>query len=192
VRAPRALGLSLLLALAPMDRARAAVEIGGPFALVDQHGAARTDADFRGRYLLVYFGYTYCADLCPMTLLEMADAIEELAGASPEKAERVVPVFVSVDPDGDPPGVLRRYVEDFHPRMVGLTGTPKALAQVGRRYGVRAARSPLDSALIDHTSFVYLMGPDGKYLEHFESDAGAADLVAALQRHVIAPHVGGS
>jgi protein SCO1 len=180
------------MALAPVDRARAAVEIGGPFALVDQHGAVRTDADFRGCYLLVYFGYTYCADLCPTTLLEMAGAVEELAAKSPERADRVVPVFVSVDPDRDTPDVLRGYVEGFHPRMVGLTGTPKALAQVGRRYGVRTARSPSDTALIDHTSFVYLIGPDGRYLEHFESDAGVADLVAALERHVTVPRVGGS
>ncbi len=115
-------------------------EIGGPFKLVDQLGVTRTDADFRGSYLLIYFGYTYCADLCPTTLLEMADAIEELAERSPDVAARVVPIFVSVDPERDTPDVLGPYVEDFHPRMVGLTGTPAALAQVGRRYGVRSAK----------------------------------------------------
>lgn len=169
-----------------------AAEIGGPFELVDQHGAFRTDADFRGSYLLIFFGYTHCPDLCPTTLLEMADAIDELARLSPEKAARVAPVFVSVDPERDTPDVLRSYVEGFHPRMVGLTGTPKALANVGRRYGMRAARSPADAAVIEHTSFVYLMGPDGRYIEHLESDAGVAELVAALQRHVVTASVDAS
>jgi protein SCO1/2 len=190
-RARPALALCLLLALTPASRV-AGAEIGGPFELVDQHGAIRTDADYRGSYLLIYFGYTYCADLCPTTLLKMGDAIDELARVAPGKAGRVLPLLITVDPARDTPEVLRRYVADFHPRMVGLTGTPKALAAAGRRYGVRAARSLLDPALVDHTGFVYLMGPDGKYLEHFESDAGSADLVAALQRHVTAPPAGAS
>jgi protein SCO1/2 len=122
----------------------------------------------------------------------MGDAIDELALRSPDAAARVVPIFVSVDPERDTPDLLDSYVEGFHPRMVGLTGTPAELSQVGRRYGVRSARSLTNAALIDHTSFVYLMGPDGKYIEHFESDAGVADLVAALQRQVAAPRVGGS
>ena len=187
-------GLGLLLAVGPAGGG-AAVQIGGPFELVDQHGAIRTDADFRGSYLLVYFGYTYCADLCPTTLLEMAAAIEQLAVLSPAKADRVVPIFVSVDPQRDTPEVLRNYAEDVHPRMVALTGTPRALGNVGRRYGVAFARSPMSKSadyLMDHTSFVYLMGPDGKYIEHFESDATVDDLAEALHRHVTVPPVRGS
>ena len=188
----RVVWVSALLALSPMD-GEAAVPIGGPFELVDQDGRIRRDTDFLGSYLLVYFGYTYCADLCPTTLIEMASAIDDLALVSPAKANRVIPVFVSIDPERDTPAVLRRYAQDFHPRLVALTGTPAALANAGRPYGVRFARVPgvePDRYLLEHTSFVYLMGPDGKYLEHFESDATVADLVDSLQRQVRAPGSG--
>ena len=182
-----AITLGLLLTLAPVSRG-AAVQIGGPFELVDQHGATRTDADFRGSYLLIFFGYTYCPDLCPTTLLKMTDALEELAVRSPAKADHVIPILVSFDPDRDTPEVLRGYAESFHPRLVALTGTPRALAKVGRTYGVRYARVPAGAPseyLMDHTSFVYLMGPDGKYIEHFEKDASVDDLVDALQRALV-------
>ncbi len=172
-----------------------AVEIGGPFELVDQNGATRTDGDFKGSYLLVYFGYTYCPDLCPTTLIEMAAALDALAERSPAKAARVVPLFITVDPQRDTPEVLKGYVAGFHPRMVALTGSPRALDRVGRKYGVFHAPVPgsgSDDYLVDHTSFVYLMGPDGKYLEHFEKDASVADLVAALQRQVVLPGGEGS
>ena len=118
----------LLLTLAPVGGA-SAVQIGGPFELVDQHGATRTDADFRGSYLLIYFGYTYCPDLCPTTLLKMTGAIEELATRSPSKADHVIPIFVSFDPDRDTPELLRDYAESFHTRLVALTGSPRALAK---------------------------------------------------------------
>jgi protein SCO1/2 len=183
-----------MLALAVAGGARA-VEIGGPFELVDQHGVARTDADFRGSYLLVYFGYTYCPDLCPTTLIEMEDALDRLAAADPAKAARVVPMFVTVDPARDTPEVLASYAAGFHPRLVALTGSQKALDRMGRRYGVRYGRAPgrgPDDYLVDHTSFVYLMGPDGRYLEHFEKDVGVDDLAAALRRHVVVPSGQGS
>ena len=182
-----AMTLGLLITLAPVGVA-SAVPIGGPFELVDQHGATRTDADFRGSYLLIYFGYTYCPDLCPTTLLKMTGAIEELATRSPSKADHVIPIFVSFDPDRDTPELLRDYAESFHTRLVALTGSPRALAKVGRTYGVRYARVPADAPsdyLMDHTSFVYLMGPDGKYIQHFEHDASVDDLVDALQRAVV-------
>ena len=186
--------LAAMLALAVPGAVHAA-EIGGPFELVDQNGVTRTDADFHGSYLLVYFGYTYCPDLCPTTLIEMAEALDRLAVEDPAKAARVVPVFVTVDPARDTPEVLSSYAEGFHPRLVALTGSQKALDRMGRKYGVFHGRAPgrgPDDYLVDHTSFVYLMGPDGKYLEHFEKDAGVDDLVAALERQVILPGGQGS
>lgn len=164
-----------------------AATIGGPFDLVDQHGVARTDADFRGQLVLLYFGYTYCPDLCPTTLLKIAAAVDELAAEAPVAAERVVPVLITVDPQRDTPEVLRDYSAHFHPRLVALSGTPEALAEVGRAYGVFAA--PVltgDSApyLVDHTSFIYLLGPDGGYREHFEADVTTEELVDALRRHL--------
>jgi cytochrome oxidase Cu insertion factor (SCO1/SenC/PrrC family) len=188
------LALGALAALTSVGHA-AAVQIGGPFELVDQHGATRTDADFRGSYLLIHFGFTYCPDFCPTTLLKMADALEELAVLSPAKAERVVPTFISVDPERDTPETLRGYAEQFNPRLVALTGTPKALAKVGRRYGVFSAKVPTGEPggyVVDHTSFLYLIGPDGKYVQHFESNVSVDDLVGALERSVVAPAAGGS
>jgi protein SCO1/2 len=192
----RVLALLLAGSLALMAAADArAVEIGGPFELVDQNGVTRTDADFAGSYLLIYFGYTYCPDLCPTTLIEMAEAVEVLAEQDPAKAARVVPVFITVDPQRDTPDVLKGYAEGFQPRLVALTGSQRAVDKVGRKYGVFHARAPgrgPDDYLVDHPSFGFLMGPDGRYLEHFEKDASVDDLVAALRREVVVPHGQGS
>jgi protein SCO1/2 len=182
----RALGLALLLALAPPGAG--ALTIGGPFELVDQDGATRTDRDFRGAYILLYFGYTYCPDTCPTVLLKITRALEDLAGRAPAKAARVVPVFISVDPERDTPEVVRSYADHFHPRLVALSGPPRELERLGRVYGVFVAKVPTPEPgeyLLDHTGFVYLIGPDGKYLEHFESAASVDDLVEALRRTVV-------
>jgi protein SCO1/2 len=169
------------------DHRAEAASIGGAFSLVDQYGVARTDADFRGQLVLLYFGYTYCPDLCPTTLLKIAAAVDKVAAEAPSAAERVVPVLITVDPQRDTPEVLREYSAHFHPRLVALGGTPDAVAEVERAYGVFAA--PVltgDSApyLVDHTSFIYLLGPDGRYREHFEADVTTEELVDALRRHL--------
>jgi cytochrome oxidase Cu insertion factor (SCO1/SenC/PrrC family) len=189
----RAIGLALLVAVVPPSTGTAS--IGGPFELVDLHGATRTDEDFRGAYVLMYFGFTYCPDTCPTALLKITHTLEELAALAPTKAERVVPVFISVDPERDTPEALRSYAENFHPRLVALTGAPRELERLGRAYGVFFAKVPTGRPgeyLMDHTGFVYLIGPDGKYVEHFESDASVSDLVDALQRHVLVAEGGGS
>jgi len=189
----RAIGLALLVAL--VAPSAGAVSIGGPFELVDQYGAARTEKDFHGAYMLMHFGFTYCPDTCPTALLKITNALEDLAARSPVAAEQVVPVFISVDPERDTPEALRSYAENFHPRLVALTGRPRELEKLGRAYGVFFAKVPTGQPgkyLMDHTGFVYLMGPDGEYLEHFESDVSVGDLVDALQRHVLAAKVGGS
>jgi cytochrome oxidase Cu insertion factor (SCO1/SenC/PrrC family) len=189
----RALGLALLVALA--SPSGEAVRIGGPFELVDQHGAPRTDADFRGRYMLMYFGFTHCPDTCPTALLKMTEALEALAELDAAKAERVVPVFISVDPERDTPEALRSYAEHFHRRLVALTGTPRQLEALGRVYGVFFAKVPTGERgeyLMDHASFVYLIGPEGKYIRHFESDVSVDDFVAALRQDVVVAEVGGS
>lgn len=181
------LALALLLALAPLGVH--AITIGGPFKLVDQNGAIRTDRDFLGAYMLIYFGYTYCPDTCPTALLKITNALEQLAELAPAKADRVVPVFISVDPERDTPDVLRSYALNFYPRLVALTGAPRELERLGRVYGVffaKVATGEPGQYLMDHTSFIYLIGPDGKYIEHFESDVSVAELVAALRRDVVA------
>jgi cytochrome oxidase Cu insertion factor (SCO1/SenC/PrrC family) len=187
-------GFALLVALAPVSGG-AEVKIGGPFELVDQNGTTRTDADFSGSYMLMYFGFTHCPDTCPTALLKMAQALEALGELDAAKAERVVPMFVSVDPERDTPEALRSYAENFHPRLVALTGAPRELDRLGRAYGVFFAKVPTGDPgeyLMDHTSFVYLIGPEGKYVRHFESDVSVDDLVGALRRDVVTLEVSGS
>jgi protein SCO1/2 len=137
--------------------------IGGPFELVDTHGAVRSDSEFRGRYMLVFFGYTHCPDVCPTTLFDLTQALEQLGAA----ADKIQPIFITIDPLRDTPDAIGAYLENFHPAFIGLTGTRQQLAAVERLYAVYAkAAGPeaKDGAyLVDHTALAYLMGPDGKF-----------------------------
>jgi protein SCO1/2 len=141
--------------------------VGGPFSLVDQTGKAVTDQDFRGRYMLVYFGFTHCPDVCPSGLQVVAAALDK-AGA---KAEQITPLLITVDPERDTPEQLASYVPSFHPRLVGLTGTPEQVAAALKAYRVYAKRvdDPKSSAgyTFDHTSLIYLMDRNGEYIAHF-------------------------
>jgi protein SCO1/2 len=154
--------------------------IGGSFALPDQFGKPRTDAEFRGQYMLVFFGFTNCPDICPIELQTMTDALDQL-GAD---AAKVTPIFITVDPARDTPAALRDYVANFHPRLVALTGSADAVGAVAKSYRVFYAKAtgsnaPSDPAayIMDHTAIVYLMGPDGHYLTHF-SPGTAAEAMA--------------
>jgi protein SCO1/2 len=140
--------------------------IGGPFELVDQDGKPVRDTDLRGRFLLLYFGFIFCPDACPTALVAMADAIERLGDA----ADRVTPVFITVDPERDTPAALKDYIGNFHPRLIGLTGSPEAIARAAKAYRVfyrRADNSGTTEYLMEHSSIVFLIGPDGRYLTHF-------------------------
>ena len=158
-------------------------EIGGPFQLVDQNGEARSDRDFRGRYMLVYFGYTHCPDVCPLTLEEMADALDKLGKP---KSVRIVPVFITVDPARDTPKVMKAYLAPFGDAFVGLSGDAKAVMAAERAYRVYARRHALPGGdyAMDHSSTMYLMGPDGRFVTTYEEVDGpdkiAADLRARL------------
>lgn len=142
---------------------------GGPFSLVDHTGKRVSDADFRGRFLIVVFGYTFCPDVCPTTLNDVGTVMEMLG----EKAQRVVPLFITVDPQRDTPAVLAEYVDAFKAGIIGLTGSPEDVDRTAQAYRVHYARSNRsaddDDAgyLVDHSAYTYLMGPDGRYLNHF-------------------------
>lgn len=155
--------------------------IGGPFTLTDQDGRTVTDSDFHGRWMLVYFGYTYCPDVCPTSLNRNAQAIDLLG----ERGDGIVPVLITVDPQRDTPQLLKDYVHAFHPRMVGLTGTPQQVATVAREYRVYYAKAVQDKGeyLMDHSSLSYLVGPDGKFVQFFSHDTSPqemADRIKAL------------
>ena len=153
----------------------AGAKIGGPFALVDQDGRAVTDRSFAGKYRLMYFGYTFCPDVCPVDMANVGAGLKLLEKSDPAVAARVVPVFVTVDPERDTPAVLKEFTAAFHPRMVGLTGSPLAVAAAAKAYAVYAkkgATSPGGGYMMDHTRQVYLMDPDGRPLALVPSDQG--------------------
>jgi cytochrome oxidase Cu insertion factor (SCO1/SenC/PrrC family) len=139
--------------------------VGGPFALVDHTGRRRTDADFRGKLLLVYFGFTYCPDICPTDLQAIGLALDRLGGAG----DVVQPLFVTLDPERDTPAHLADYVPLFHPRLVGLSGDVSAIRQAARAYKVYYAKvaTAADDYTIDHSGFIYLMDRAGQYLGFF-------------------------
>lgn len=154
------------------------VALGGPFTLVDHTGRTVTERDFAGRALLVYFGFTYCPDVCPTELGTIAAALDAMGPAG----ERVTPVFVSIDPERDTPAAMADYVSRFHPRMVGLTGSAEQVAQAARAYRVYYAKvRPRESTdyLMDHSSFIYLVGPDGRVRSLFRSETTPEAIAAA-------------
>jgi cytochrome oxidase Cu insertion factor (SCO1/SenC/PrrC family) len=161
-------------------------DLGGPFTLVNGAGETVTDADFRGRYMLVYFGYTFCPDVCPTTLQIMGQALDKLG----EAGKDVVPVFISVDPARDTPEVVGDYVRHFHERMVGLTGSEAQVAAAAKAYKVYYAKAEETTAgggddyLVDHSSIVFLMGPDGGYLAHFTHSDTAEEMAAGIRAHI--------
>ena len=163
---------------------RTASAIGGPFELVDGQGAPVSERSFAGKYLLVYFGYTQCPDVCPTTLADVTDAMDKLGA----KANQVQPVFITVDPKRDTPAVMQQYVASFSPRLVGLTGSPGQIAAVAREYRVyyaehRTGPSP-DDYTMDHSSILYLMAPDGEFLAPINADQPGAAMAAAIARHL--------
>jgi protein SCO1 len=172
---------------APSQAAATRALIGGPFSLIDQNGKTVTDAMFRGRYMLVYFGFTYCPDVCPLDLQRNAAAMDLLSQREPHKATAVQPIFISLDPERDTPAALRDYVELFHPRLIGLTGSSAQVDSAKKAYRVYAAKREepgVAEYLVDHTSITYLMGPDGGYIAHFASSTTPAEVAAKLGEFV--------
>jgi cytochrome oxidase Cu insertion factor (SCO1/SenC/PrrC family) len=153
--------------------------IGGPFALIDQNGARRTDADFRGQFMLIYFGFTYCPDVCPTDLQQMGMAVDQLGPAG----DAVQPIFITVDPERDTPEHLKDYVAMFHPRFVGLTGDASAIKEAARAYRTYYAKVDFGKSdyTVDHSAFIYLMGRNGEYLGFFPPGTPAGILVGTLK-----------
>ncbi len=159
----------------------AAAGIGGPFTLQTDAGQVVTDRSFRGRYLLIHFGYTGCADVCPTTLAALRVALETLG----PRGANVQPVFITVDPRRDTPAVLRGYTASFTPRLLGLTGTEQQLAAVRRAYHVRAEVHREGAGYsIDHTSVLLLVGPDGRFIAPIAADEAGPQMAADLARYL--------
>lgn len=166
--------------------------MGGPFTLTAEDGRRVSDRDFAGRYRLVYFGFTYCPDICPTDMAVLGQALRRFEAADPARAARVQPLFISVDPARDTPDVLRRFTDAFHPRFLGLTGSEAEIARVARRYGIYFERGQPNAEggyNVDHLRQAVLYGPDGAPLaivlpREPSAAPGAAGVAADLERWV--------
>ena len=162
--------------------------IGGPWILVNQDGIPKTDASYHGQYVLLYFGFSYCPDICPSELVKIGKVIDELANS--KKIKNVKPIFISVDPPRDTVGQLKYYGKDFHPNFEYLTGTKDQVAAATRSFRVyfSKANENLDDDedyLVDHSIVFYLLSPDGTFLEFFTQRAQIGDVVEKIASHVL-------
>ncbi len=159
-------------------------DVGGPFTLTDHHGRAVTEQDFRGSHMLIYFGYTYCPDICPTELMVMTRAVEMLG----DDGEQVQPIFITVDPARDTVDSLADFMPNFHPRLTGLTGSEADIAAVASAYKVYYEKGEegeaADDYPVDHTDIIYLMGPDGGFLEHFQRGQRPAEIAQLIGQHL--------
>jgi len=165
----------------------AGARMGGPFTLTSHEGRRVSSSEFAGKYRIVYFGYTYCPDVCPVDLQLIGGALRRFEQEEPERAARVQPIFITTDPARDTPDVLRRFVANFHPRLIGLTGRPEEIAQVARAHGIYyAARPPAEGGgyLVDHNRIAVLYGPEGEPIEILRHEEGPESIVASLERWV--------
>ena len=166
----------------------AGASLGGPFTLINQDGQSVREADFAGRYRLIYFGYGFCPDVCPTDLALVGRGLAAFEAKAPALAARVAPIFITIDPERDTPAAMKPFVAAFHPRLVGLTGTPAQIAAVTRAYGVYARRMETGDAenyLMDHSAMVYLFGPEGRPIAFLPHDGLTAQAITDL----LATHV---
>jgi protein SCO1 len=162
-------------------------KIGGPFALTDQNGAAVTERSYAGKYRIMYFGYTFCPDVCPTDVANLARGLKAFAKADAARAGRVKLIFVSVDPARDTPAVLKSFTAAFDPNMIGLTGDLKVIEGVAKAYGVAFSIAPgqaKDSYLVDHSRVAYLMDPDNKPVALIPQEGTPAAIAEELGKWV--------
>lgn len=154
--------------------------IGGPFSLTGTDGKAVTDRDFRGRYMLIFFGFTHCPDVCPAELQVITQALDQLG----DKAKKVVPIFITVDPERDTSAAMAEYLKSFGSNFVGLTGSLEAIAAAARAYRVAYSKVENKAApgdyTVDHSALIYLMDREGRYVTHFAYGASAQEIAEKL------------
>jgi protein SCO1 len=175
-----AAALAAVAAVSWRERAASvSLDLGGPFALVDaNNGRTVTEQSFRGKLVVIYFGYTYCPDACPTTLNNISQAMAKLGAA----ADRIAPLFISVDPGRDTPQVMANYVKAFDPRIQGLTGDAEATARVAKEFGVYYRKHDVPGGyLVDHSSLLYIMGAQGQLLRVLPASENADKLAGDLR-----------
>ena len=191
-------GLAIVLALAGLMSRKtwqrldqppavtAPVPVAPEFSLVNQDGRSVSETDFRDRQLLVFFGYVYCPDVCPTTMSTVTAALEQMG----PQAAGIQPLFISVDPQRDTPEVLKSFIENFHPSIVGLTGSPEQIAAIAKSYHayymkvIEGEEEADEGYLMYHISNLYLMAPGGKFLARFPHDIAPEALAAGLRKYL--------
>lgn len=180
-------GLGWLRFTAPPAGNLAGSSLGGAFALTDQNGRPVTDKSFAGQYRLMYFGYTFCPDVCPNDVGYISRGLADFEKARPDRGARVTPIFITVDPQRDDVAAMKAFTSAFHPRLVGLTGSAEAIATVQKAYGIYAkkvATSDPENYLVDHFAVIYLFAPDGSPIAFLPHGSTAADVTAMLETYV--------
>lgn len=168
---------------APLEGAK----IGGPFTLTDQNGKTVKDSDFAGKFRILYFGYSYCPDVCPVDLQKIVAGFAKFEKDQPERAKNIQPIFITIDPQRDTPQVLKQYVGAFHPRLIGLTGTPAQIKAVADAYLVmykaqKPAGSDPKAYLVDHSRQAYLMGKQGEPIALLPYDESPEAIAAEIDK----------
>jgi len=171
---------ALIVGGAPACADRAPVTIGGPFILTAPDGTTVTDQTYRGKWLLLFFGYTSCPDLCPTTLNEFAQVLAALGSG----AQRLQPIFITVDPERDTPDVMGKYTAAFDRRIIGLTGSPKQIAEVSESYGAYSVQRKIGAGdyVVDHSSYIYIMNPRGQFVRGLEYDTPSGRIADILRQ----------
>lgn len=184
--------VALLLLAAGCERSRgepplAGAAVGGPFSLTDQDGKRVRDTDFDGRYRLIYFGFANCPDVCPVDLQAAGAALKQFEEQDPERGARVQPIFITVDPERDTPELLKRYVDNFHPRLIGLTGTREEIEAAKKEFAIWSEKGepgPGGGYNVNHSRLLLLFGPQGEPIAIVPHDQGPGAVVAELDRWV--------
>lgn len=157
-------------------------QIGGSFTLTDQNGVKRSDIDFRGKYMLVYFGYTFCPDICPTALSGITEALDMIG----TKANKIQTIFITIDPERDTVEHLSEYMKNFHDSIVALTGSKEDISKIAKAYKVYAKKVKPEgtsaSYLMDHTSIIYVMDYKGKFVAHFNHETPSENIAAGLNK----------
>ncbi len=162
-------------------------KMGGPFTLINQDGKTVKDSDFRGNYRLIYFGYSFCPDVCPADVQKLMQGFAALEQSDKAKADRIMPIFISVDPKRDTPAALKQFVTAFHPRLIGLSGSEAEIDRVASTYGVYFERGKPDANgayLVNHSTNAILYGPKGEPLAIIPHDKGADAIAQELAKWV--------